>query len=64
MHATQVRRLVMLTERGRAVIDAVTAREHEQLRRVGGDLTRADVDTCMRVLSHMLAALDEIEPDD
>lgn len=56
-------RLVTLTEQGRATIDAVIAREHDQLGRVGGNLTAGDVDACMRVLTHMLTALDEVEPE-
>jgi DNA-binding MarR family transcriptional regulator len=56
-------RLVRPTERGSAAIAAVTAREHGLLRQVRGRLTSAEVDACMRVLTHMLAALEEIEPD-
>jgi DNA-binding MarR family transcriptional regulator len=57
-------RLVQPTARGRAAIAAVTAREHGLLRQVPGGLTGAEVDACLRVLTHMLAALDEIEPGD
>jgi hypothetical protein len=42
---------------------AMTAQERELLSRVDGELTGADVDACMRVLTNMRAALDEIEPD-
>jgi DNA-binding MarR family transcriptional regulator len=57
-------RLVRLTGRGREVIDAVAAREHGELRRVGADLTAADVDACLRVLHRMLAALEAADGDD
>jgi DNA-binding MarR family transcriptional regulator len=57
-------RLVRPTARGSAAIAAVTAREHDLLRRVSGRLTGADVDACLLVLTRMLAALEEIEPAD
>lgn len=56
-------RLVRLTDRGQAVIDAVARREHEQLRRVG-DLPRDDVDACLRVLHRMLDALDAVDDEE
>lgn len=61
--AHQRSRLVRLTDAGRAAITAVAAREHRLLREVGGDLTTADVDTCLRVLRRMLAALDDVDVD-
>lgn len=56
-------RLVTLTQHGRARIMSVTAREHSLLRQVGGDLTTADVDACLKVLTRMLAALDDVDVD-
>jgi len=56
-------RLVALTAAGRVAIGAVTAREHDLLRRVPGGLTAAEVDACLRVLSRMLDAVDDIDPD-
>lgn len=55
--------LLELTPTGAARIRAVHAREHRLLRDVGGDLTEADVDACLRVLRAMLANIDPIEPD-
>jgi len=55
--------LITLTEPGRAVIEAVTAREHGLLGQVGGELTQADVDACVKVLSRMLDALSDVEVD-
>ncbi|MEV5350115.1 MarR family winged helix-turn-helix transcriptional regulator [Streptomyces achromogenes] len=55
--------LIRLTERGRAAIGAVRAREHELLRRVDGDLTMADVDACLRVLGAMHALFDDVDVD-
>ncbi|MFC9963994.1 MarR family winged helix-turn-helix transcriptional regulator [Nocardia ignorata] len=45
--------LITLTSQGRAAITATLAREHAVLRDVGGDLTAADIDTCLRVLHHL-----------
>lgn len=56
-------RLVALTDAGRAAIAAVTARELAALREAGAGLTVAEVDVCLRVLHHMLAALDDVEVD-
>ncbi|MEV0692183.1 MarR family winged helix-turn-helix transcriptional regulator [Streptomyces sp. NPDC050388] len=53
--------LIRLTEKGRAAIAAVVAREHAVLREVGGDLTDADVRTCVRVLAQMLALFDTVD---
>jgi DNA-binding MarR family transcriptional regulator len=55
--------LIRLTESGRAAIGAVIAREHGLLGQVGGDLTQADVDACVKVLSQMLDALSDVEVD-
>lgn len=56
-------RLVELTGPGRRAIDAVGAREHDLLGRVHGDVTAADVDACLKVLTHMLTALDDVDVD-
>ena len=53
--------LVALTPRGVAAITAVKAREHQLLRQVAGGLSDADIDTCLRVLAHMLAVFDQVE---
>ncbi|PWI06630.1 MarR family transcriptional regulator [Streptomyces sp. NWU339] len=53
--------LIRLTEKGRAAIAAVVAREHAVLREVGGDLTDADVRTCVRVLAQMLTLFDTVD---
>ncbi|AYN43028.1 MarR family transcriptional regulator [Streptomyces dangxiongensis] len=55
--------LIRLTGPGRAAIAAVRAREHELLRRVGGDLSMADVDACLRVLAAMHALFDDVDVD-
>lgn len=55
--------LISLTGSGRAVIDAVVAREHGLLGQVGGELTQADVDACVKVLSRMLDALSDVDVD-
>jgi DNA-binding MarR family transcriptional regulator len=53
--------LVHLTRSGARAIGAVTTREHELLRQVGGDLTGAEIDATLRVLTQMLAALEVVE---
>ncbi|MFC1415624.1 MarR family winged helix-turn-helix transcriptional regulator [Streptacidiphilus cavernicola] len=53
--------LIQLTEPGRAAIAAVTAREHALLRQVGGDLTEADLATCVHVLSRMLELFADVD---
>jgi DNA-binding MarR family transcriptional regulator len=55
--------LIGLTDAGRAVITAVVDRERAVLRQVGGDLTEADLDGCVRVLSRLLRLLDSVEMD-
>jgi DNA-binding MarR family transcriptional regulator len=55
--------LIRLTDAGRGVIEAVIAREHALLGQVGGGLTQADVDACVKVLSGMLGALSDVEVD-
>ncbi|MFE9774844.1 MarR family winged helix-turn-helix transcriptional regulator [Streptomyces sp. NPDC005931] len=53
--------LIRLTERGGAAIESVVAREHAVLRGVGGDLTDADVRSCVRVLTEMLRLFDHVD---
>jgi DNA-binding MarR family transcriptional regulator len=53
--------LIRLTDAGSAAISAVTAREHALLRQVGGDLTDAEITACVRVLSHMLEFIDDVD---
>ncbi|WP_449341690.1 MarR family winged helix-turn-helix transcriptional regulator, partial [Streptomyces canarius] len=53
--------LIRLTADGMAAITAVRAREHAALRQVGGNLTGADVDACVHVLTRMLALFDDID---
>ncbi|MEV6032997.1 hypothetical protein AB0L65_17700 [Nonomuraea sp. NPDC052116] len=38
-------------------------RERAELRRIGGDLTDAEVTACLRVLSRLLGHLDDIDMD-
>jgi DNA-binding MarR family transcriptional regulator len=53
-------RLVRLTSAGEAAITTVSAREHELMGRVGGDLTAGELEATLRVLHHMEDALDHI----
>ncbi|MEU2600087.1 MarR family winged helix-turn-helix transcriptional regulator [Streptomyces hirsutus] len=53
--------LIRLTDRGRAAITAAVAREHAVLREVGGDLTDADLRSCVRVLAQMLTLFDTVD---
>ncbi|QNS02411.1 MarR family winged helix-turn-helix transcriptional regulator [Streptomyces xanthii] len=55
--------LIRLTAAGEDRIDAVLDREHALLRQVGGDLTEAEVATCLRVLGAMLHSLDHVDAD-
>ncbi len=55
--------LITLTPDGKAAITAVTTREHAILRQVGGDLTDADVATCVRVLTRMLELFEDVDVD-
>lgn len=55
--------LIRLTAEGRAAITAVIDREHAVLRQVGGDLTEAEVDACLHVLTRLLRLLDDIDMD-
>lgn len=53
--------LIRLTDDGRSAIDAVITRESALLKRVGGDLTAADVTTCVRVLARMLEVFEDVD---
>ncbi|MEW2399619.1 MarR family transcriptional regulator [Streptomyces sp. NPDC046862] len=53
--------LIRLTGVGRTAIETVIARESELLKRVGGDLTGADVDTCVRVLTRVLDVFEDVD---
>jgi DNA-binding MarR family transcriptional regulator len=53
--------LIRLTDTGREAIEAVIAREHSLLREVGGDLTAADIDACIKVLSEMLDNVGDVD---
>lgn len=53
--------LLVLTSAGVTVIDAVLAREHELMGHTPGDLTEQDVDTTLRVLAAMRAAVDALD---
>lgn len=53
--------LIRLTDAGRTAIETVIARESELLKRVGGDLTGADVDTCVRVLTRVLDVFEDVD---
>lgn len=55
--------LIRLTDEGRTAITAVIDRERTMLRQTGGDLTDADITTCIRVLSRLLWLLDTVEID-
>ncbi|OKK15609.1 MarR family transcriptional regulator [Streptomyces sp. CB00455] len=55
--------LIRLTEQGQTVITAVIDRERVVLRQVGGDLTDAEVDTCLRVLSRLLELMGNVDVD-
>ncbi|MFF0307111.1 MarR family winged helix-turn-helix transcriptional regulator [Streptosporangium sp. NPDC004379] len=55
--------LIRLTDDGGAVITAVMTREYALLGQVGGGLTDADVTGCVRVLTAMLAYLDNVDVD-
>ncbi|MET8865857.1 MarR family transcriptional regulator [Nonomuraea sp. NPDC004580] len=55
--------LIRLTEEGRAAIEAVIERERTVLRQAGGDLTEAEIETCLHVLARLLRLLDDIDMD-
>ncbi|WP_370093799.1 MarR family winged helix-turn-helix transcriptional regulator [Streptacidiphilus sp. MAP12-20] len=53
--------LIRLTDEGRTTITAVADREAALLRQARGDLTDADVATCVRVLGRMLELFDDVD---
>ncbi|MFG2269451.1 MarR family winged helix-turn-helix transcriptional regulator [Streptomyces chartreusis] len=55
--------LIRITEEGEAVITAILAREHALNRQVGGELTEAELQACVRVLKEMLKTFDHVEAD-
>ncbi|MEU8996138.1 MarR family transcriptional regulator [Streptomyces caniferus] len=55
--------LIQLTEQGQFAITTVIDRERAVLRQVGGDLTDAEVDACLRVLSRLLELLGNVDVD-
>lgn len=54
--------LMTLTAGGQGAIDAVLAREHELMGRTPGSLTEEDIDTTLRVLAAMRAAVEALGP--
>ncbi|GAA3932663.1 MarR family transcriptional regulator [Actinomadura viridis] len=55
--------LIRLTGEGRAAITAVIDRERAVMRRIGGDLTEAEIAACVRVLSSLLRLVGDVEVD-
>ncbi|MFF1320415.1 MarR family winged helix-turn-helix transcriptional regulator [Streptomyces chartreusis] len=55
--------LIRITDEGEAVITAILAREHALNRQVGGELTEAELQACVRVLKEMLQTFDHVEAD-
>jgi DNA-binding MarR family transcriptional regulator len=56
--------LIRITDEGVDVITAVLAREHALNRQVGGgDLTEAELRSCVRVLKEMLRTFDHVDVD-
>lgn len=53
--------LIRLTDTGRTTIDALVARESVLLKRASGDLTEADVDSCVRVLTQLLTLFEDVD---
>ncbi|WP_460071680.1 MarR family winged helix-turn-helix transcriptional regulator [Streptomyces sp. YKOK-I1] len=56
--------LIRLTEEGHRLVTLVLGREHMLNRQVGGDLTAAEVQTCVRVLREMLKTFDHVDVED
>lgn len=50
--------LIRITDEGEAVITAILAREHALNKQVGGELTDAELQACVRVLKEMLKTFD------
>ncbi|MFC5212564.1 MarR family winged helix-turn-helix transcriptional regulator [Streptomyces coerulescens] len=55
--------LIRITDEGEAVITAILAREHALNRQVGGELTDAELQACVRVLKEMLRTFDHVDAD-
>jgi DNA-binding MarR family transcriptional regulator len=55
--------LIALTPAGAEAVAAVTAHERALLRQVGGDLTHAEVDACVKVLGRMLDLFADVDVD-
>lgn len=55
--------LIRLTHEGRAAVTAVIDRERVMLSQAVGDLTDAEINNCIRVLSRLLWFLDKVEID-
>ncbi|WP_234045787.1 MarR family winged helix-turn-helix transcriptional regulator [Streptomyces adelaidensis] len=53
--------LIRLTDAGRTAIDTLIAEESGLLERVDGDLTGADVDACVRVLTNLLDVFKDVD---
>ncbi len=53
--------LIRLTDVGRTTIDALVARESVLLKQASGELTGADVDACVRVLTHLLGLFEDVD---
>lgn len=56
--------LIALTGEGQATILAVVRREHKALSQTPGELTGADIDGCLRVLSGLLRNLEHVNVED
>ncbi|GAB3646770.1 MarR family winged helix-turn-helix transcriptional regulator [Glycomyces tarimensis] len=55
--------LIRLTDEGRALVGTVHDREREALSRLGEDLTEPEIETCVKVLAHLVRGLGDIEVD-
>lgn len=55
--------LIQLTDEGGVAINSLIAHERAVLRQVGGDLTDADIDACLRVLRRLLEFLSDVDVD-
>ncbi|MGI5460080.1 MarR family winged helix-turn-helix transcriptional regulator [Streptomyces sp. CA-249302] len=55
--------LIRITKSGEAMIDTILEREHALNREVGGDLTDAELQACVRVLKQMLKTFDHVDVD-
>lgn len=55
--------LIALTDRGLAAVTDVVDRERAVFARAGLDLTEGEVDACLRVLTRLLALVDNVDLD-